>query len=315
MDKETRDRIWKDEYEHWLTFYKKQWSEYDSHLKLCYADAVELQKHVTAIVELLDKNKIWLGNSMKRTDNISIRLGQEDKKTIEDVVLYGKDTCGHTLMLEPLPEEIEAKARSMADFEVECREHKEHEAEEAAKKEAKDKAEAEAYWKAHPEYGQHQDGLDVDARNVLEQYAALKNKENSVESWTEQVTKELDDKSNYEKFDAIWSQLPNKMRNAIYDWLSSCQSFCTAMNEGLSGFGLYAHNSDRALKHEKMFKLFKTTDNAYAESITKQYDFACTYDLKTDSYTMNDFDEACRKLAYALSEALEIAKSKAWENV
>ncbi len=314
MDKETCDRIWKDEYEQWLAFYKKQWPEYDSHLKLCHADAVELQKHVTAIVELLDKNKIWLGNSMKRADNISISLKQEDKKTIQDVVLYEKDTCGHTLLLESLPEEIEAAARSMADFQLWYRERKEQEAEEAAEKEAKDKAEAEAYWKAHPEYGQHQDGLDADAKDMPKQQATLDSKENSVETWTEQVIEELDDKSNYDKFDAIWSQLSNSMRNAIYDWLSSCQAFCTAMNEGLSGFGLYAQNSDRALKHEKMFKLFKTTGNAYAESITKQYDFACTYDTKTDSYLMNDFDEACRKLAYALAEALKAAGDEAMEN-
>ena len=305
MDKETRDRIWKDEYGRWLNYYKKEWPEYDGHLKLCRADAVELQKHVTAIVELLDKNEIWLGNSMKRADDISIQLRQDDKKTVRDVVLYGKDTCGHTLLLESTPEEIEARARSMADFEVECRERKEREAEEAAEKEAKDKAEAEAYWKAHPEYGQHQDGLDADAKEVLKLDAARKNKKNGVAEWTEQISEELDDDANSAKFEACANALPDNMKRTATDWIYSCQSFCEAMNEGLTGFGLYAQNSDRTLKHRKMMEAFRLEGNEWAENITKQYDFACEYDQKKDVYKMKDYSDALGKLAYALSKAHE----------
>ena len=303
MDDAKRDRVWNDEYETWLKHFKKEYAEYDHHLKLCYEDRLELQKHVDAIVSLLKARKIWLGNSTRSADFIDIRLNEDDHTTLNEVVLSARSTCGHTLLLEKSPEEIEARAREMADFEVARLERIEREEEEEKAKEAKDKAEAEAYWKAHPEYGQHQNGLESHKKEVEEQHIGWMTKKEGVHAWTNGLIKKLDDESSCSEFDKCWNELTESMKETIIRWLASCVSFCESMNEGLSGFGLYAQNSDRTLKHRKMFEAFKLEGNDYADSITKQYDFACEYDFKTETYKPKDFDKACRKVAYALHEA------------
>lgn len=316
MDKARRDRIYQDEYESWKRHYERQYAEYDSHLKLDYAARIELQKHVDAITELLAKHEIWISNTMKKPTFIDLRL-KDDCKTLESVILSRRDSCGHSMFMELSEEEIDRKAKEMAEFEVERAEREEKEAREAKEEEAKAVKEANEYWKNHPEYGQHQHGIPGSAeleewkRQEKEHQAELEQIKNGnaeqvlVGTWTTDMCTRLEKaaEDGAEGVGGSFSSLGKEQQDAIDDYIVYCQAFCDSMNMGLSGAGLYAQDQNRSVAHRRMMRLLGAEGNEYAESITKQFDFACTYDPRSGKYANRDVGVACRLMAWALEEA------------
>ena len=332
MDKAKRDSIYMDEYYSWKRHYEKQYSEYDSHLKLDYAARIELQKHVDAITELLAKHEIWISNTMKKPTWIDLRL-KDDCKTLESVILSRRDSCGHSMFMEMSEEEIDQKAKEMAEFEVERASREERETKEALDKEACRIKEANEYWEQHPEYGQHQHGIpgsekfeewtrrkEEERKAELEQIRDDNTEQVLVGTWTQEMCIRLEEmvkQAVKRDGSATWLEdsyhsfcmLEKDQRDAIDEYIATCQMFCESMNMGLSGGGLYSQNQTRATAHRKMMKLMGVDGNEYAESITKQFDFACVYELNSGKYVNRDKDLAHDLMAWALREAKDVVKN------
>lgn len=332
MDKAKRDRIYQDEYESWKRHYERQYAEYDSHLKLDYAARMELQKHVDAITELLAKHEIWISNTMKKPTFIDLRL-KDDCKTLESVILSRRDSCGHSMFVELSEEEIDLKAKEMAEFEVERAEREERETKEALEEEARRIKEANEHWERHPEYGQHQHGIPGSEKfEKFEEQNRQKEEEHKAElerikddnaeqvlvgTWTQEMCVRLEEMAKQairRDGSATWLEdsyhsfcmLEKDQRDAIDEYIAACQMFCESMNMGLSDGGLYSQNQIRATAHRKMMKLMGVDGNEYAESITKQFDFACVYELNSGKYVNRDKDLAHDLMARALREAKDM---------
>ena len=98
----------------------------------------------------------------------------------------------------------------------------------------------------------------------------------------------------------LYDSLDGKGQAVIDKYIDECQAFSNAMNEGLTGLGLYSFNESRANAHENMLETFGLENDYAARSATKDFDFTDTYDYKTRKYRHRPYADAENYLAYAL---------------
>lgn len=98
----------------------------------------------------------------------------------------------------------------------------------------------------------------------------------------------------------LYDSLDNNGQSLVDTYIDSCREFSEAMNEGLTGLGLYPFNERRANAHESMLEAFGLENDYAARSATKDFDFTDTYDYKTRKYRHRPYADAENYLAYAL---------------
>ena len=98
----------------------------------------------------------------------------------------------------------------------------------------------------------------------------------------------------------LYNSLTGEGQAVIDKYIDECQAFSDAMNEGLTGLGLYSFNESRANAHESMLEAFGLENDYAARSATKDFDFTDTYDYKTRKYRHRPYADAENYLAYAL---------------
>lgn len=98
----------------------------------------------------------------------------------------------------------------------------------------------------------------------------------------------------------LYDSLTNEGQSLVDTYIDSCREFSDAMNEGLTGLGLYPFNERRANAHESMLEAFGLENDYAARSATKDFDFTDTYDYKTRKYRHRPYADAENYLAYAL---------------
>lgn len=98
----------------------------------------------------------------------------------------------------------------------------------------------------------------------------------------------------------LYNSLDGEGQAVIDKYVDECQAFSNAMNEGLTGLGLYSFNERRANAHESMLEAFGLENDYAARSATKDFDFTDTYDYKTRKYRHRPYADAENYLAYVL---------------
>lgn len=98
----------------------------------------------------------------------------------------------------------------------------------------------------------------------------------------------------------LYDSLTSDGQAVIDKYVDECQAFSNAMNEGLTGLGLYSFNESRANAHEDMLETFGLENDYAARSATKDFDFTDTYDVKTRKYRHRPYTDAENYLAYVL---------------
>lgn len=285
-----------------LEWYKNEYKKYEDCLKVPLDKRWKLIEHIKAIWSLMAECGVCMYEKtekpMSDIGDIMLKFKDEgDPSSLREVLVSSHQSCWSVIKLEQTEEEIEAAARSSAKIEVEMAEHREQkkkeEEEERKRLEAaqaeEEKAEAEAKAKAKKE---------------MDKWQAEENaKKAELEAWYEKVRTELDkmrkghyDWSIHDHFDV---EKIAKIRNYVWKLFD----FTDVQNEGLTGYGLYAQNQERARAHEDMLDYLGLYDNKYAMHVTKSYDFSDDYDPKTEQYKHLDEDVVVDMLGYALLEA------------
>ena len=285
-----------------LEWYKNEYKKYEDYLKIPLDKRWKLMEHIKAIWNLMAESGVHMytktDKPMSDIGDIQLKFKTEgDPSSLREVLVASHQSCWSVIKFEQTAEEIEAAARSSAEMEVEMAEHREQkkreEEEERKRLEAaraeEDKKEAEAKAKAKKE---------------MEEWQAEENaKKAELEAWYAKVRDELDKMrhghyswSIHDHFD---SEKIAKIRN--YAW--TLFAFTDAQNMGMTGYGLYSQNEERARAHEDMLDYLGLYDNRYAVHITKSYDFSDDYDPKTEQYKHLDEETVVDMLGYALLEA------------
>lgn len=304
MTEAEKKAIYDTSYAKWLEFHKTEFDRYEHYLKIPLEQRWEIMFHVKAIWNIMARCGVHMYSStskpMSDVADMQLQFKTEgDPSTLKDLLISSHDSCWSTVMFEQTEEEIERDTRSSAKMEVEMAEYREQkkkeEEEERKRLEAaraeKVKAEAEAKAKAKKEMDEWQ--------------AKEKAEKAELEAWYDGVRDELDKMRtghySWSVHDHFDSEKISKIRNYVWTLFS----FTDAQNMGLTGYGLYAQNEERARAHEDMLDYLELYDNKYAIHVTKSYDFSDDYDSKTEQYKHLDEDVVVDMLGYALSEALK----------
>lgn len=303
MTEAEKKAIYDEAYAKSLDWHKHEFENYEHYLKIPLKERWEILEHFKQIFSIMKKCGVCRFEGEEPMSNVSNFLVTFKKKgdpdSLDDLLISNHESCWTTVKFERTEEEIERAARSSAKIDVEMAEHREQkkkeEEEERKRLEAaraeEEKAEAEAKAKAKKE---------------MEKWQAEENaKKAELEAWYEKVVTELDKMrhghyswSIHDHFD---SEKIAKIRNYVWKMFD----FTDAQNMGLTGYGLYSQNRERAIAHEDMLDYLGLYDNRYAVHITKSYDFSDDYDYKTEQYKHLDEDVVVDMLGYALAEALK----------
>lgn len=303
MTEAEKKEIYDKEYAKSLEWHKSRFNNYEHYLRIPLKERWEILEHFKSIFDIMKKCGVCRFEGEEPMSNVSDFLVKFKKKgdpdSLDDLLISNHDSCWTSVMFEQTEDEIENAARSSAQMEVDLAEYREkkrlEEEEERRRIEAiqaeEDKKEAEAKAKAKKE---------------MEEWQAKENaKKAELEAWYEKVRTELDKMRHghysWSVHDHFDSEKIAKIRNYVWKMFD----FTDAQNMGLTGYGLYSQNRERAIAHEDMLDYLGLYDNRYAVHITKSYDFADDYDPKTEQYKHLDEDVVVDMLGYALAEALK----------
>ena len=73
-------------------------------------------------------------------------------------------------------------------------------------------------------------------------------------------------------FPRLYDTLDSDVQKLVDEYILQCQRFSDAMNEGLTGVGLYTFNSSRSDAHYKMLEAFGLEHDDAALRVTKEFD-------------------------------------------
>lgn len=307
MTEAEKKEIYDVAYAKWLEFHKTEFERYEDHIKIPLEKRWKIMEHIKAIWDLMASCNVHMYTTtdkpMSDVGDIQLKFKNEgDPSSIDDILIASHSSCWSVVKFERTEEEIERAARSSARMDVEMAEYREQkkkeEEEERKRLEAaraeEEKAEAEAKAKAKKEMDEWQ--------------AKEKAEKAELEAWYNGVRAELDKMRtghyNWSIHDHFDSEKIIKIRYYVWKMFD----FTDAQNMGLTGYGLYAQNQERARAHEDMLDYLGLYDNKYAIHVTKSYDFSDDYDPKTEQYKHLDEDVVVDMLGYALSEALKKGK-------
>ena len=302
MTEAEKKAIYDKGYAHWLEYYKNEFKDYCECSKLPVEAKRKVIGHIKAIFGVMKECGVCMypenvKEPMEDVASVMLQFGTPgDPESIYDFMISSKTSCWRTVMFEKTPEEIEAAARSSAQWDVECAEWKEkQEAEEAEKKRREEEE-----WKARQKTIKH----DVEAERA-EAVARAKTelKRKTMRAWHSATEKLLDDIRVGAEHWYAEENLSEAELKAVKKYAAALFAFTEAQNNGLTGFGLYHQNEVRAAAHEELLKAFDLLGNEHAEDITKSYDFSDDYDYKTNQYKHLDEDKVINMLGYALMEA------------
>lgn len=102
------------------------------------------------------------------------------------------------------------------------------------------------------------------------------------------------------KFLKLYDSLDTNSQCLVDAYVDSCREFSDAMNDGLTGLGLYSFNERRANAHEAMLEAFGLEDDYAARTATKNFDYVDTYDVTSRRYVHRPHPEPENLLAYVL---------------
>ena len=308
MTEAEKKTIYDKEYAKSLEWHKTHFSRYEAWLKIPLKERWEILEHIKSIFTIMKKCGVCRFRDEEPMSNVSDIMfkfkSEGDPNTLDDLLISNHESCWTSVMLEQTPEEIEAEARSSAQMEVDLAEYREkkllEEEQERQRIEAiqaeEDKKEAEAKAKAKKE---------------MEEWQAEENaKKAELEAWYDKVKSELDKMRTGHYSWSIHDHFDTEKIAKIRNYVLKLFDFTDAQNMGLTGYGLYSQNQERASAHEDMLDYLGLYDSKYALHITKSYDFSDDYDPRTEQYRHLDEDVVVDMLGYALLEA----KKKESEN-
>ena len=242
-----------------------------------------------------------------------------------DVNLSNRNTCWHTIELEPTQEEMERNWRYMAEREVErvTREIAEDEA--RRKKELEDKVEFVKRYGSTPGTGADKVRKELEAQGVFVEPNKTTGVtissvdptpkpfviKNPCNEFAEQLRPIVNTKLKCSDGWFAEDHFSNEKIEAIKNYVRRCFEFSDAMNEGLSGLGLYTFDTRRREAHEKMEEAFGIEDNKYARHVLKTLDFEDDYDTKTMKYVHHDINRVIDTIAWTIQQCIDKEKSDA----
>ena len=303
MTEAEKKELYDKEYSRWLEWHKTYFSRYESYLKIPLKERWEILEHFKCIFEIMKKCGVCRFDGEEPMSNVTdfmLKLKTKgDPSSLDDILISNRDSCWTDVIFEKTEEEIERAARSSAEMEVEMaeyREQKKKEEEEERKRleaiqaeEAKKEAEAKAK-----------------AKKEMDEWQAEENaKKAELEAWYDKVRDELDKMRHGHYSWSIHDHFDSEKIAKIRNYVWTMFAFTDAQNMGMTGYGLYSQNEERARAHEDMLDYLGLYDNRYAVHITKSYDFSDDYDWKTEQYKHLDEDVVVDMLGYAMAEALK----------
>ena len=238
--------------------------------------------------------------------------------------ISNRDTCWHCVISEPTQEEMEMNWKRAAKIEVDYTERKIAEDEARRKKELEDKVEFVKRHGSTPGTGADKVRKELEAQGVFVEpnkrtgvtisSADPTPKPFVVKDPCNEFAEEIRPIVNMKlKCSDGWfaeDHFSNEKIETIKNYVRRCFDFSDAMNEGLSGLGLYTFDTRRREAHEKMEEAFGIEDNRYARHVMKTLDFEDDYDTKLMKYVHNDFNRVIDTMAWAINECIEKEKSE-----
>lgn len=297
MTEAEKKAIYDKEYSRWLEYHKTYFSRYESHLRIPLKERREILEHFKCIFDIMKKCGVCRFEGEKPMSNVTDFLlkikTKGDPNSLGDILISNHESCWTDVIFEQTAEEIEAAARGNAQLEVDLAEYREKKALEEAEEKRKEEE-----WLAAQKAQQ-----DKNKKEQEEWLAAQKQKEDTIKEWFEGLEAELELMRTSAHTWFAEENLTKEEVKAIGAYVNTLFSFTDAQNEGLTGIGLYAQNSNRADAHAEMLDVFKLLHDPYAEYATKSYDFADDYDYRTQKYHHRDFEKVVDMIGYALAEA------------
>lgn len=283
-------KLFDKEYAKSLEFFKTEYERYDRNGKLPLPARRKLEALIKEMFDLFVENNVSMFSDDKPgTDiaNVLIKFKAEGNPIPRDVMISTSSSCWMLLCLQKTDEEIKASAERHARLEVDFAIHREQEAE-RQKKEAEEEAKKVA---------------EVKARLKAQEEDDWKKRDREIKEWTEKMRTRLDTMRKKQKFYFATTECSENQLKAIKEYVFQLHRFSDAMNNGLTGMGLYSFNDNRMTAHDNMLEAFDLQDNEFASSITKNYDFADDFDYVSRTYTHIDEDLSIDMLAYACKMA------------
>lgn len=272
--------------------------------------------------------------------DIQLQFTGDGSDVLRDILISTQSSCWTTLKVETTEDEINRQAdfhaRMDLDFAVSLQDYKKSEREkEKAKAEAYLKYEREfyekweqwekdhpdkagkpwpkcpysgqysspkAYFKAMEEKNKPAKPAEPDPESAEDVDSRFEDLVNEPTRFAKKIVEDLFAAERGEKGDylKLYDSLSSKGQAVIDKYIDECQAFSNAMNDGLTGLGLYSFNESRANAHENMLETFGLENDYAARSATKDFDFTDTYDYKTKKYRHRPYADAENYLAYAL---------------
>ena len=306
MTEADKKKIYDEEYAKSLEWHKNEYSNYEPYLRIPLKERWEILEHFKGIFDIMKRCGVCRFDNEEPMSNVSDFLVKFKKKgdpsSLDDLLISNHDSCWTSVMFEQTPEEIEAAARRNAQMEVDMAELREKLDAEEAEKRRKEEEE----WKARQK---EEEEHKAECKKEMEEWQAKENaKKAELDAWYQKVKTELDKmrKGHYSwsVHDHFDSEKIAKIRNYVWKMFD----FTEAQNMGLTGYGLYSQNEERAKAHEDMLDYLGLYDNRYAVHITKSYDFSDDYDPRTGQYKHLDEEVVVDMLGYAMAESIAAAR-------
>ena len=285
-----KKRIYDTEYAKSLEFFKTEYERYDRNGKLPLPARRKLEALIKEMFDLFVENNVSMFSDDKPGSDIAdilIKFKAEGNPVPRDVMISTSSSCWMSLCLQKTDEEIKASAESHAQLEVDMALLREKEAE------RKKKEEEEAAKQA----------AEIEARLKAQEEDDWKKRDREIKEWTEKMRTRLDAMRKKQKFYFATTECSENQLKAIKEYVFQLHRFSDAMNNGLTGFGLYSFNENRMTAHENMLEAFNLTNNEFASSITKNYDFGDDFDYVSRTYKHIDEELSIDMLAYACKMA------------
>ena len=238
--------------------------------------------------------------------------------------ISNRDTCWHCVILEPTEEEMERNWKRAAKIEVDYMERKIAENEARRKQELADKVEFVKRYGSEPRSGADKIRKELEAQGIFVE----PNKRTGVtisssdptpkpfvvkdpcHEFAEQLRPMVNMKLKCSDGWFAEDHFCNEKIETIKTYVQRCFEFSDAMNEGLSGLGLYTFDTRRREAHEKMEEAFGIEDNRYARHVLKTLDFEDDYDTTSMKYVHNDFNRVVDTIAWTIQQCIEKEKSE-----
>ena len=304
MTEAEKKKIYDEAYAKSLEFHKTEYDRYEDYIKIPLQQRWEIMYHVKEIWNIMASCGVHMytktSKPMSDVGDIQLQFKTEgDPSSMKDIMISSHESCWSVVKFEQTEEEIERAARSSAKMEVDLAEYREQK----KKEEEEERKRLEAI---QAEEARKEAEAKAKAKKEMEEWQAAENaKKAELEAWYEKVRTELDKMRHGHYSWSIHDHFDTEKIAKIRNYVWKMFDFTDAQNMGLTGYGLYSQNQERARAHEDMLDYLGLYDNRYAVHITKSYDFSDDYDFKTEQYKHLDEDVVVDMLGYAMAEALK----------